>query len=80
MYSVIVCDTVRFGREMLTFRRDFFYPEEEGRSFSETLVRICPITQRHIPQNSNIHSHRRQNLKSLKQIFVLVVKCTLGQP
>ena len=74
MYFIVACDTVRFGRKVLPSRRFFFYPVDAGRSFFETLVRICPITQRHISQNSNI-----QLSKSEFKIFLLAVKHTLGQ-
>jgi hypothetical protein len=42
---------------------DFFYPEVGGDTFSETSVNTVS-TWRHIPEDSILRSHRRENLKS----------------
>jgi hypothetical protein len=39
----------------------------EAISSSETLV-LTTATQHHIPEDSDIYSHRRENLKSLQSI------------
>jgi hypothetical protein len=37
--------------------------------FSETSVATQQTTQRHIPEDDNLHNHRCENLKSYKAIL-----------
>jgi hypothetical protein len=41
-------------------------------SCSETSVSIYQITRRNIPEDSNLHTHRRENLKSYLAIFMFL--------
>jgi hypothetical protein len=45
--------------------RGFFYPEDGGDTFSETSGNVRS-TQRHIPEDDILHSHRCESLKSVK--------------
>jgi hypothetical protein len=44
----------------------------EAARTSETLVNFYQTTRRYNPEDSNLHTHRRENLKSYKGICVCV--------
>jgi hypothetical protein len=46
-------------------------PMMEAVSTSETLVNFYQTTRRYSPEDSNLHAHRRENLKSYKVTYVL---------
>jgi hypothetical protein len=45
--------------------RGFLYPEDVGNTSSETSVQFRRSIRRHISEDGILHSHRRENLKSL---------------
>jgi hypothetical protein len=47
----------------------------EAASTSETLVNFYQTTRRYNPEDSHIHIHRRENLKSYSVKFPLIVCC-----
>jgi hypothetical protein len=68
-YHCLEIYAVQFGRSFTTFRRIVLTPfwaryKREAARPNKTL-----ITQRHIPEDGILHSHRRENLKSYKSIL-----------
>jgi hypothetical protein len=51
---------------------DFSTLKMEAIRFPETSVHTT-TTRRHIPEDGNLHSHRRENLKSYNWIYVHIV-------
>jgi hypothetical protein len=45
----------------------------EAARTSETLVNLYQTTRCYNPEDSNLHTHRRENLKSYLIIFLLIV-------
>jgi hypothetical protein len=44
---------------------------KEAAGTSETLVNFYQTTRRYNPEDSHLHTHRRENLKSYKENFVI---------
>jgi hypothetical protein len=50
----------------------------EAESTSETLVNFYQTTRRYNPEDSNLHTHRRENLKSYMRLtvcFLCISEC-----
>jgi hypothetical protein len=66
--------SVSAERAASIFRVDssLFFLEHESSSSCRTLVPVCHTTQRLIPEDSNLHSHRRENMGSHPFITICI--------
>jgi hypothetical protein len=48
----------------------------EAAGSSETLETICQTIRLHIPEDSNLHSRRYENLESQNFIFIFMIRMT----
>jgi hypothetical protein len=55
------------------------YPEDGGNTFLQELVHFYKITRFLMPEVSNLHSHRRENLKPHTQSSVALLNRAVGQ-
>jgi hypothetical protein len=70
-----IVDTVRLGGEDSSWV--FKWPVKEAASSSETLA-LTRATRRNIPEDTILHSHRRENLKSYREILFVASKAAAG--
>jgi hypothetical protein len=63
-----------FGNRCLLDCSAVYLMMEAART-SETLVNLYQTTRRYNPEDSYLHTHRRQNLKSYKDFTVRDVHC-----
>jgi hypothetical protein len=61
---LLACSAVSSGRSLLAFQRQLISLMMEAASTSETLVNFYQTTRRYIPEDSQLHNRRRENLKS----------------
>jgi hypothetical protein len=54
----------RFRGACCSIIRATDYPDDEAASTSETSVNFYQTTRRYIPEDSHLHTRRRENLKS----------------
>jgi hypothetical protein len=70
-WDVILRDSCKYRRCGETYRLDHQDDKLEALTTSETSV-LTRTTQRNIPEDAILHSHRRENLKSYNFTFALV--------
>jgi hypothetical protein len=64
-WILLQCDATNCDKYAPHYQKIFVLRMEAG-SFSETLVHVYETTRRHIPEDSSLYGHRRENVNITK--------------